>query len=31
MKERVLYCIRCEDCKKKEKEVEYLGETGRDW
>ena len=30
MKESVLYCIRCEECKKDERVVEYWGETGRD-
>ena len=30
MKESVLYCIRCEECKKQERNVEYWGETRRD-
>ena len=30
MKEGVLYCIRCEECKRRGREVEYRGETGRD-
>ena len=30
MKESILYSIRCEECKKEEKTVEYWGETGRD-
>ena len=30
MKESVLYSIRCEECRKVEKTVEYWGETGRD-
>ena len=30
MKESVLYSIRCEECKKADKVVEYWGETGRD-
>ena len=30
MKESVLYSIRCDECKKRDKTVEYWGETGRD-
>ena len=30
MKESVLYTIRCEECKRANKTVEYWGETGRD-
>ena len=30
MKESVLYSIRCDECKKEERNVEYWGETGRD-
>ena len=30
MRESVLYSIRCEECKAKERTVEYWGETGRD-
>ena len=30
MKENVLYSIRCEECRRVEKDVEYWGETGRD-
>ena len=30
MRENVLYSIICEDCKSKERSVEYWGETGRD-
>ena len=30
MKESVVYSIRCEECRKLNKTVEYWGETGRD-
>ena len=30
MKENVLYSIRCNECRERERESEYWGETGRD-
>ena len=30
MKEGVLYCIKCTECEKEKRRVEYWGETGRD-